>query len=220
MRLKIVWEFLLGLLFPERCPLCDEPVKTGEKGFCRECRKKLRIVGEGGKMKREHVAEVRVLYEYPSVAPAVYRFKYSGRKRYAAVFAKEIYDELGEVIKTWRADGIIAVPLHPKRLRKRGYNQAALLAKELSKYLGVPFYSSLVQRIKNTVPLKELNASERQNNLKKAFKMCQNDVKLNTIIIVDDIYTTGQTVEEMAKLLWFHGVKQIYVVALAGGSDA
>lgn len=210
-------EFVRDLLFPRKCPLCDEVVFA--EGFCDECREKLNYLKDGGRVKREHLTEGRVLLEYSQIAPAIYRFKYSGRREYARSFAAEIEKELGGLIRDWSADGIIAVPLHPKRQKKRGYNQAALLAKELSELLGVPFYDDLVTRVKNTIPLKELNASERQNNLKKAFKMLQNDVKLNTIIIVDDIYTTGQTVEEIAKLLQAAGVGRIYVLAVAGGAE-
>lgn len=207
---------ILNLLFPLKCPICEEIVK--KEGFCTECKKKLNFLHDSGRVKREHIVEGRVLLDYEMAAPALYRFKYGGKREYAGCFAAEMAEELGALVKEWNADGIMGVPLHPKRQRKRGYNQAALLAKELSKYLGIPFYDNLVQRVKNTIPLKELNASERQNNLKKAFKLCQNDVKLNTIIIVDDIYTTGQTVEEIAKLLCGGGAKKVYVLAVAGGT--
>ena len=73
------------------------------------------------------------------------------------------------------------------------------------------------KRCKKTVPLKDLSPLERQNNLKKAFNMCCNDVKLDTIVILDDIYTTGSTVDEMARLLRANGVSKIYVVTLAIG---
>lgn len=213
-----VWKagrFLQNLLFPLKCPICDEIIPR--EGFCRECKQKLDFLQDCGRVKREHIAEGRVLLKYETVAPALYRFKYGGRREYAGCFAAEMAEELGMLINGWNADGIMGVPLHKKRQRKRGYNQAALLAKELSKCLGIPFYDNLVKRVKNTIPLKELNAAERQNNLKKAFKLCQNDVKLNTIIIVDDIYTTGQTVEEIAKLLCHAGTDKIYVLAVAGG---
>ncbi len=208
---------VLKLLFPEKCPLCERVVSREE--FCPECRKKLLFLRDRGRVKREHITEGRVLCEYAGIAPAIYRFKYSGRREYARIFAAEIYREFGELINEWKADAIIGVPLHPARLKKRGYNQAGLLAKELSKLIKVPFYERLVVRVRNTVPLKELNSLERQNNLKKAFKLYRNDVKLYTVIIVDDIYTTGQTVEEIAKLLQSAGVRQIYALAVAGGAE-
>lgn len=216
-RVMTLGESVLTLLFPKKCPLCDEVVKTD--GFCKDCRSKLYFLKDAGRVKRENLTEGRILLDYGQVAPAIYRFKYSGRREYAKSFAAEINRELGELMCQWKADGIIGVPLHKSRQRKRGYNQAELLAKELSRLLEVPFYKDLVVRVKNTVPLKELNALQRQNNLKKAFKMRRNDVKLYTIIIVDDIYTTGQTVEEIARLLRTAGVQQIYVVTVAGGAE-
>jgi len=216
-RVKSLGEGVLTLLFPKKCPLCDEIVKAD--GFCKECRSKLNFLKDTGRVKRENLTEGRILLDYAQVAPAIYRFKYSGKREYAKGFAAEINRELGGLMRQWKADAIIGVPLHRRRKRKRGYNQAELLAKELSGLLEVPFYKDLVVRVKNTVPLKELNASERQNNLKKAFKMRRNDVKLYTIIIVDDIYTTGQTVEEIARVLKDAGVQQIYAVTVAGSAE-
>ena len=75
----------------------------------------------------------------------------------------------------------------------------------------------LIQRIHKTGPQKNLTLRERQNNLKKAFKICQNDVKLSTIVIIDDIYTTGSTMDAMAEELHRNGVRKIYGMALASG---
>lgn len=225
------------LLFPPRCPLCDEPVGMGRKGFCPACRVRLHPIGKNGcakcgkalEEKEEHIchncrgvqhlfSEGRSLYIYSEIAPAVYRFKYGGRKAYAEPFAYEICASLGETIRGWRAEAVVPVPLHRKRYRKRGYNQAALLAREIGKRMDIPVCENLVGRCRDTVPQKQLNASQRQNNLKRAFKMLRNDVKLDTIIIVDDIYTTGCTVDEMTKALLDGGVKRIYVLTLASGS--
>ncbi len=76
----------------------------------------------------------------------------------------------------------------------------------------------MVRRCKNTSPLKLQNPLERQNNLKKAFIIAQNDVKLKTIIIVDDIYTTGSTIDEVAAILKQAGVEKIYYITLACGA--
>ena len=110
---------------------------------------------------------------------------------------------------------MVPVPLSKQRLYKRGYNQSELLAREVSKQTGVPVLNRFVVRERDTVAQKELNPTERQNNLKKAFKIAQNDVKLSTIIIIDDIYTTGSTVDAVARLLKKAGVKKIYVLALS-----
>ena len=115
------------------------------------------------------------------------------------------------------ADAFIPVPLHRTRQDKRGYNQAELLARELSRLFGVPTRSDIVKRTKKTLPQKQLNAISRQNNLKKAFNIGSDVVKLNKTIIIDDIYTTGSTLDAVASELKRHGVGKIYFITLCIG---
>lgn len=223
------------LLFPRRCPVCDGIMGGMGEKICADCLPKLKLVtppwcrccgrrlnGEEGICPdcREHGHAFlggRILYEYESAAGAIYRFKYGGRQEYAEFFGEELKRYLGDFIRAVKPDGIVPIPLHKEREQKRGYNQAYLLARELGRRMELPVYDKLLLRVKNTVPLKQLNLTERQNNLKKAFNIAQNDVKLNTIIIIDDIYTTGSTIDEAAKILLQHGVQQVYFVALSGG---
>lgn len=225
------------LLFPRRCPVCDRPVKPAGALICAECTKKLKYVKEPvcmkcGKALRKKEQEYCFdcshkkqeydrglsLYQYGSIRETVYRFKYGGRQEYAAFLGREMAKHLGRQILSWKPDALVPVPLHAKRLRKRGFNQAQLLAEELGRQLGIPVADDWILRIKNTAPQKLLDGRERQNNLKKAFIIGQNDVKLNTIVIIDDIYTTGSTVNEIALLCRQHGVKRVYFAALSIGS--
>lgn len=226
---------ILQLLFPLRCPVCDDIVRTyGEKicascmkklklltpPWCMQCGKKLYMEGElcqDCRKKKHKYLRGRALYEYSSAAASIYRFKYGKRQEYADFFGEEASRYLGSFIRKCDPDALIPVPLHRKRKNKRGYNQAQLLAEAVGRYLGIPVYSDLVQRVKNTAPLKYQNSLERENNLKKAFNIAQNDVKLDTVIIVDDIYTTGSTIDEVAEVLLQHGVKKVYFIALACG---
>ena len=82
----------------------------------------------------------------------------------------------------------------------------------------IPVYTNLAKRIKNTVPQKELNEKQRQNNLKKAFKIEPDVVKLKTIIIIDDIYTTGTTMDALAEVFLEAGAENVYFMTLAIGS--
>ncbi len=227
---------LLQLLFPCRCPVCDEIVipygeqiclgcmdklqllsppwcmkcgkkLEGEEEFCKDCREKVHLYVRG-----------RALYEYGSVAPSVYRMKYGGRQEYASYFGEEMARYLKNFIRQVEPDGIVPIPLHKRRLSKRGYNQAALLARVLGAKMNTPVYEKMLVRTRNTKPLKLQNPAERQNNLKKAFIIGENDVKLKTILIVDDIYTTGSTINEAARVLKQHGVEKIYFVTLACGA--
>lgn len=228
--------FLVELLFPRRCPVCDKPVDKMGRLICKPCKKKLEYVQApfcmkcGKKLrddtveycvdceKAEHIFDRgRALYEYESVKEAVYRLKYENRQEYAEYFGKDLANHLGDMIKGWKPDVIIPVPLHKDREKKRGFNQAALIARVLGKELKIPVDEKIIYRIKATTPQKELKGKERQNNLKNAFKMGQNDVKLKTIIVVDDIYTTGATMDEMALCLKRAGAKEVYCISMAVG---
>ena len=228
--------FLIELLFPRRCPICDKPVDKMGGYICKRCFEKIRYVESPyclkcGKSLKEDTLEYcedcknaahifdrgRALYEYETIKEAVYRFKYENRQEYAEFFGKQMAKRLAGEIKSWNADAIVPVPLHKDREKQRGYNQAALLARALSKELNIPVNEKLICRKKATVPQKELKGKERQNNLKNAFKIGQNDVKLKTIIVVDDIYTTGATMDEMALCLKSAGVRKVYCLSLAIG---
>ena len=228
--------FLVELLFPRRCPICDKPVDKMGRYVCKKCQDNIKYIetpyclkcGKSLKEENEECCEDcknsahifdrgRALYEYDSIKEAVYRFKYENRVEYADFFGKQLANKLGEEIKSWKADVIVPVPLHKEREKKRGYNQATLIARALGRELGIPVEEELVYRIKSTVPQKELKGKERQNNLKNAFKIGRNDVKLKTIIVVDDVYTTGATMNEMAHCLKNVGIHRVYCISLAVG---
>ena len=231
--IKKLGESAAQLLYPRRCPVCDRIVipwgekicldclkrlKLLEAPWCMQCGKKLSESGEYcrdcGPGKHSYVRG-RALYEYGSAAMSIYRFKYGGRQEYAEFFGEQIAEYLGDFIRAVRPEGLVPIPLHARRRAKRGYNQAQLLAREIGARMGVPVYSDWLIRVKNTVPQKRLSPKERQNNLKKAFHISRNDVKLKTAIIVDDIYTTGATIDEAAKILIQAGVERVYFVVLA-----
>ncbi len=228
---------ILQLLFPTRCPVCDRIVKPFGEKICLECLPKLRAVTPPWCMKcgkkiqgdeelctdcknRNHTFDrARTLYEYGTAAPSIYRLKYKGRQEYTDFFGEEMGKYLGEFIRRVSPDVLVPVPLHRKRQKRRGYNQAACLARALGKSLNLPVDEKLVKRVRNTAPMKRLNPTERQNNLKKAFIIGRNDVKLyDRVILVDDIYTTGTTLDEIAALLKAGGVSEVYCVTLACGA--
>jgi ComF family protein len=145
--------------------------------------------------------------------------KYGSRREYADFYGKQMAKHLGTFIKSTKAQAIIPVPLADKKKKQRGYNQAECLAEALSKITKIPVIDDLVVRVRDTAPQKQLDEQQRQNNLKKAFKIGRNDVKLNITIIIDDIYTTGSTIDAVACALSEVGVERIYYVALAIGKQ-
>ncbi len=236
MKIKL-FEVLLDMLFPRRCPVCHEiivpacrrvcvdceqrlvpvtepycmkcgkPVRKEEEEYCRECRGKEQSFTEG-----------RAVFIYDEIMKkSIYRFKYGGRQEYAAFYAHEIERCLGEKIRGWSAQALIPIPLHKSRLNGRGYNQAELIAKELGKQTGIPVYGKYMKRVKRTAVQKNLNAAERENNLKRAFKIERNDVKLKSVILIDDIYTTGSTINAAAQCLREAGITNIYFIVLSIG---
>ena len=145
--------------------------------------------------------------------------KFHNKKEYLDFYGPYMAEVLGKRILAWDAQALIPVPLHRSKRRKRGFNQAEILAVEVGRALGIPVRTDVVQRIRNTRPQKDLSLRERQNNLKGAFKIIQYDVKLKKIILVDDIYTTGSTIDGIAGKLLEQGAEEVYFIALCIGKD-
>ncbi len=228
---------ILDLFFPPRCPFCDEAVVSASGLVCDRCLNELHFVQDPfcmkcGKPLREKEAEYcddckknphvfkanRAVLVYDGrVRPSIYRFKYGGRKEYARCYAGLVAQNLGDWISHIQPDVIVPVPLHRKRLLKRGYNQAALFADRLGRLTGIPVMPSLAVRVKNTRPQKRLDYAGRQKNLKKAFKIRRNDVKLRHVLLVDDIYTTGSTLDALTAVFRQAGAAQVYGLTLSIG---
>ena len=198
---------LTDIFYPRRCPVCDRAVRPFgslvcetcqsefvriRQPYCLKCGKELSAETEeycGDCMRRRHLFDSgRALFAYKSVSDSIYRFKYKGRQEYGTFYAACMAADLGEWIARRRPDALIPVPVHAAK-----------------------------KRVRRTAPMKDLPLAERQNNLKRAFKICRNDVKLDTVIIIDDIYTTGSTIDAMSYELRRAGVKRIYFVTLAIG---
>ena len=230
-------ETLLELLFPRRCPVCDRPVPfgdmicpacsgrpkrikepfclkcgrpvSGEEEYCPVCREKEHCYDRG-----------RSLFFYSTVVTAMYRLKNDGRQEYADYFSAELAKGLGRWILSIKPQILIPVPMHPEKQKKRGYNQAELIARGLGKRLGLEVEPSLVTRVRATAAAKRMGEQERAASLKKAFKIMRNSVKWDEVLIVDDIFTTGATVDAVASVLREAGVKEISFVCAAAAGDS
>lgn len=228
---------VVDLIYPPRCPVCNEIVAISDGGVCPGCKGKFHYVEEpyclkcgkpiiddeeeycdDCKNKRHYYEEGRACFIYDEyMKESIYRFKYNKKQEYATYYGKEIYKRLYRIIKTWGADALIPVPIHKERMKKRGYNQAELIANQLSKLTKIPVKNHILERKNSTKALKNLGAIERENNLKKAFIVKENVVKLRTVIIVDDIYTTGSTVDAISSCLHDAGVEKVYFITLCIG---
>ncbi|MDX1410964.1 MAG: ComF family protein [Nitrospirales bacterium] len=153
---------------------------------------------------------------YPYKSPlkeAIGLFKYRGKVSLAGPLATLFMKALTPLPKI---DVILPVPLHPIRLREREYNQSLLLAFPLSTQLCLPISYSTLVRIRPTTPQTSLKRKARIKNLRRSFVVTQPTILRNkSILLVDDVFTTGTTVNECAKALRKAGVSQVYVVTLA-----
>lgn len=233
--MKRIKEKILNLLYPHRCAICDRTVREYER-ICPACRPKIRLIDgpicmkcgkkvkDEGELycydcKRRNFRYDRgfAVFEYDFIKDSLFRFKYGSRAEYAEFYATVTADRYAETLNKLGVEALIPVPVHRRRYNKRGYNQAAEYAEFLSGYTGIPVADKLIERKVNTVPLKKMSAGQRQKNIKKAFKLIQNDVNFKRVCIVDDIYTTGSTVDAIASILKDGGVKEVYFVAIAIG---
>ena len=151
------------------------------------------------------------------VKDSLYEFKYKNQRGYAASYCDFIMRKYGKELKGIPLNGVVPVPVHAHKKRARGYNQAGLIAAELSRLLKVPVYPDYLLRITDTNPQKELDDRQRMKNLKNAFKVDENVVKLDTVLLVDDIYTSGATMEACTDALIKGGVNKVYCTSVAIG---
>lgn len=225
------------ILFPPSCPMCDS-VMSWDKCICDECSGKIRYIGEPkckrcGKQLAKEEAEycndclvnkhyyksgIAAFVYNDVISKSIYRFKYHNRRGYAEFYGRTIADKYRQQVNMWGADVIMPVPIHEKKLIKRGYNQAELLAKELGNCLQLPVDKDALVRVIDTKPQKEMDKGSRKKNLEKAFKIRHNVVKYSKVILVDDIYTTGSTIDECAKTLLESGILEVYFISLSIGA--
>jgi competence protein ComFC len=158
--------------------------------------------------------KARASFEYnEKIKYIVNRFKYNDEKFLAKPLAEFMADEYFR--NNFECDFILYTPLTLEKFQKRGYNQSELLANSLSQILDLPVKQN-VHKIKNTLTQTNLNREERKINLEKAFKILKKkELRDKNILLVDDVFTTGATVQEISKLLLNSGAKAIYVLTLA-----
>ncbi len=182
---------------------CGKPVKDAEQEYCRDCLD----------ARHEYDRGAALWVHKPPVNTSVYQFKFHNRRSFGSFYAKEMAAEYGEALAGWGIDIIIPVPLYPGKYKKRGYNQAAVLARELGKVLDIPVEERLLKRIRETAPQKNLTPRKRRQNLNGAFSVEKRRrvfLKSRSVLLTDDIYTTGSTVDEAAKTLKKAGAEKVF----------
>ncbi|MCC5909570.1 MAG: ComF family protein [Clostridiaceae bacterium] len=235
-------EALLDLIYPPNinCILCNKYLGgEGEYGICRDCLQQLPFIdhhscprcakpnridtndategcSECSDM-RYHFDKVIASVEYKGdIQRLVHKFKYSD----ATYLAKNMAEIMTVTLKKHRvsADIIIAVPLHPNKRRQRGYNQSNLLAKYINRNLGIHYGKKNLIRKKDTKIMHSLSKTERKQNVEDAFQVIKAyEILGKEVLLIDDVFTTGATVNSCSKELMKLGAKSVTVMAFARG---
>lgn len=188
------------------CLKCGKPIESETKEYCEDC------------IKRQHYFnQARSLFSYQGdVRHSLYRFKNANRREYASFYGAEIEKSFGKWIRRSRIDYLVAVPMYPRKKRERGYNQSEVLAAELGRQTGIKVKKRLLVKKADTRPQKTLNRTERRKNLRDAFAVTEK-LAGKSVLLVDDIYTTGATVDMAAKTLKEAGADGVYVICVGAG---
>jgi ComF family protein len=223
---------------PPQCPCCGKFLEEGQQGFCSNCLSEIRWIEPpfcsicgipfiSGEVEnhpcgacvthRKYFTIARALGAFEgSLQAAIHRWKYEGKIHLTPFFAEWMAEGLNRCWEPNSLDLLIPVPLHPQRLRERGFNQALLLVKELSRRTGIPYSRKILKKKKPTIPQVNLSGVEREKGLRGTFHVIEKEELLGkSVLLVDDVYTTGATVNECSKALLRGGAERVNVLTLA-----
>ncbi len=228
--LENIGEYFLSLFFPNRCKFCDEVTQVFDD-VCADCRKSLPwidgvICDYCGALKTDCTCKgrhsqfyegiVAPLYFENSVRACIHRYKFKDDR----LFYKCLADLMTETCKTRYAgisfDYITYIPMRKNNQSKRGYNQSRLLAKRISENLGITFADDLLVKIYDTKTQHKCIELERRGNLVGAFDVnADYDVKNKTVLLIDDVKTSGSTLSECGKMLYLNDAAHVYCLTAA-----
>lgn len=239
------YKMILDWLYPPRCPLCGDVLsEKGEKvhslcyrkliwvrePVCKHCGKPLTTVNRKINelcqdcLRHQHKLtydQGKSLWIYEGNARnSMFDFKYRGMRSYVDFYADTLVEAYGAWIRRCRPQALIPVPLHARKQRIRGFNQAELLAEALSKRLDIPMNSDILYRKRWTTPQKSVSGEERMHNLTQSMGVKGLPNGLRCVMLIDDIYTTGSTMAACSGVLKKNGVEKVYFLTLCIGRDA
>lgn len=236
-------EQLINLLFPRRCPVCGQIVLPEGAMICAGCLPKLHFIGQPTCKKcgtelisdreeycpnclrrpRSYECGVALIRYDTAAQKSMAAVKYKNRREYLDFYAEAIARRYSYFF-SGRPDAVLMpVPVHPARLRSRGFNQAGELAVRLGRLTGLFVDQTLLIRTRKTAPQKNLGPEERLKNLRHAFGVSERAKQKghripDQVILIDDIYTTGSTIEACTRVLKEAGVRQVFFVSICIGS--
>ena len=230
--------FLLDILFPPRCPFCGDALPPGNlvHKSCEEmlprvtgdrCRKCGKPVWPGEKLcldcagtEHSYLAGFGAFVYEGVFRDAVLAMKFRGKKEYARAIGYLTAREALPFLAKYRVELLVPAPMHRKKKRVRGFDQAEELAKHISEYTGIPLATGALVRKEETKAMKELREKERRRNLKGVFSVAKPErIRGRRIALIDDIYTTGATADACAEVLYRSGAACVVVVTSGTGDD-
>ena len=213
-------EKLLNLIYPPVCGFCNI---INKNFICENCKRKydeLKITNiENYENEPVYFDEHMYLYKYEKeVRKSIIKYKFDEKSYMYKSFAKLIIEDdifRNEFINKY--DIVTSVPIHKKRYKYRGYNQSELIAKELANVCEKQYHNRILEKCKNIVAQSSLDKLERVKNIKNAFALGSNaeKVKGKNVLIFDDVFTTGATANECARLLKEAGASFVGIITIA-----
>ena len=206
---------IYGLLFPPKCVLCGDLLRSGEQDLCKECRSEAHLF-PNGKRKLQFLDSFAAVWYYEgSIRRSMLRFKFYGRRSHAVSYGRLLAMELtkefpdGFDVLTW-------IPVSSGRRLRRGYDQVELIAKAAARELGMEATPTL-RKIRSNPPQSRITGeAQRRANVLGVYRVLQDaDIRGKTVVLLDDILTTGATMGEAARMLRTAGAEQVHGAAVA-----
>ncbi len=214
------------LEFPQErviCHSCWKSIRTSYHSYCLCCGRFFEALEEPHLCqdcleKRPPFSHHRSCGRYKGkLKDIILLYKYRHYQVLGKDLARLAYRSLGREEEIWwKVDVVVPVPLHQKRKKERGFNQAQIIAKELARIKGIELEDQLLLKIKNVPPQTSLRVEEREKNVSGAYEVREKDkIKGNVVLLVDDVYTTGSTIRECSSVLRNVGVKEVKALTVA-----
>jgi ComF family protein len=231
----------LSFIYPEVCQICLKQAATPAEGFvCVSCRQRVRFIqppfcercglpydgaittafecGNCQEMNFHFRAARAAVTANEFMLDIIHRYKYQGALWFEPFLAGLLIQVAAPVLAREKCDMIVPVPLHPAKEREREFNQAARLARRLSRAANIPVNKSLLRRVQPTETQTQLNRRERAENVRRAFALRPNQkLQGEKVVLLDDVFTTGATTSACAKLLLSAGASDVSVWTVARG---
>lgn len=220
-------QFIKRIFFPKRCSVCSEIVPLSDQ-YCSCCGEDETTIGAGfcphcgydeercicGKNSTREFSHLAAVYIYSgAVRQKICAFKFENEKQLSSFFAEKMSERVANVFPEADFDFVCFVPSTKATLKKRGYNQSELLAKEIAKHFFIPCKNVLL-KIKDTPSQHTLNAKQRSNNITGSI-VCIEEMKDKTVLLCDDVKTTGATLSTCIDALKAASVKDVYCICIA-----